>query len=121
MVKWWWVVTLTTKEKVGIGIPTFKKNWIVVTVTKLTTGQVSGGDHHHFQKNWRLVGLGIFGFLIVGPAFKNPTPQVQFRPHIELGELLVTLPFGLCLCGNNFALGIGWAWGFWIFECRARI
>jgi hypothetical protein len=33
----------------------------------------------------------------------------------------VTFPFGLCLGGNNFALEVGWAWGFGIFECRARI
>jgi hypothetical protein len=68
-----------------------------------------------------LVGLGVFGILNVGPAFKKPTSQVQFQPHIEFGKLLVSLGFGLCLHGNNFALKVGWAWDFWIFECKARI
>jgi hypothetical protein len=68
-----------------------------------------------------LVGFGVFGFLNVGLAFKNPTSKAQFQPRIEFGELLVSLGFGLCLCGNNFMLEVGWAWGFWIFECRARI
>jgi hypothetical protein len=54
-----------------------------------------------------LVELGVFGFLNVGPAFENPTPEVQFQPHIELGELLMSLGFGLCLHGINFALEVG--------------
>jgi hypothetical protein len=53
-----------------------------------------------------LVELGVFGFLNVRPAFENPTPQVQFQPHIELGELLLSLGFGLCLRGNNFVLEV---------------
>jgi hypothetical protein len=37
---------------------------------------------------------------------KNPTPKVQFQPHIEFGELLVSLGFGLCHRGNDFALEV---------------